>query len=405
MRRILIVDDHAPFRSAARQLLERGGFDVVGEAGDGDGALEAVRRLHPEVVLLDVQLPGDDGFATCERILDASGAAGTRAPVVVLTSGRPIGAFRRRLAPEPCSGVHRQDRPDGRGPGCPGRRHLTCAVDEPGHSRSVVSWRPSSSASPPRGPGAGVAPAIVAADLVVGWAYIGAGTAAWIGRPGSASGRLLVAVGVAWFAGTIWPPLEFLHRGPLVHVLATYPTGHLVIRPVTWRRWTRVAVVAIAYGLSVTRSVAPRREDCCSPPPSPGWRSTRSWAGRRRPDDHDRRPDSPPWRSGWSWPPGRSADSWARRCPARCSSTTCADGGRGRARARPAERAMGRRHDRTGRRRPRRSAIAGSVRDRLARASATLRSWSGSPWRMTRRRSSTNWVDASTVRPWRADGS
>ena len=99
----------------------------------------------------------------------------------------------------------------------------------------------------------GVSPAIVVSDLVVGWAYIGAGTAAWIGRPGSASGRLLAAVGVAWFAGTIWPPLEFLHRGPLVHLLATYPTGHLVVRPATWRRWTRVAVVAIAYGLSVTR--------------------------------------------------------------------------------------------------------------------------------------------------------
>ena len=98
MRRILIVDDHAPFRSAARQLLELGGFDVVGEAGDGDDALEAVRRLRPEIVLLDVQLPGDDGFATCERILDASGPGGIHTPVVILTSGRPVGTFRRRLA-------------------------------------------------------------------------------------------------------------------------------------------------------------------------------------------------------------------------------------------------------------------------------------------------------------------
>jgi DNA-binding NarL/FixJ family response regulator len=50
MRSVLIVDDHAPFRSAVRLLLERGGFRVVGEAGDGDAALAAVQRLAPEVV-------------------------------------------------------------------------------------------------------------------------------------------------------------------------------------------------------------------------------------------------------------------------------------------------------------------------------------------------------------------
>jgi DNA-binding NarL/FixJ family response regulator len=95
---VLIVDDHAPFRSAIRVLLERGGFRVVGEAGDGDSALDAVRQLTPDVVLLDVQLPGDDGFAICERIADAHGSTADRGPVVVLTSGRPIGTFRRRLA-------------------------------------------------------------------------------------------------------------------------------------------------------------------------------------------------------------------------------------------------------------------------------------------------------------------
>jgi DNA-binding NarL/FixJ family response regulator len=103
MRSVLIVDDHAPFRSAVGLLLERGGFRVVGEAGDGDAALEAVRRLAPEVVLLDVQLPGEDGFAICERILGATDA-GESAPVVVLTSGRPIGTFRRRLARSQAAG-------------------------------------------------------------------------------------------------------------------------------------------------------------------------------------------------------------------------------------------------------------------------------------------------------------
>ena len=97
MQSVLIVDDYAPFRSAVRVLLERGGFHVVGEAGDGDGALEAVRRLRPDVVLLDIQLPGVDGFAICERILDVSGDPRSGSPVVVLTSGRPLNTFRRRL--------------------------------------------------------------------------------------------------------------------------------------------------------------------------------------------------------------------------------------------------------------------------------------------------------------------
>jgi DNA-binding NarL/FixJ family response regulator len=98
MRRILIVDDHEPFRSAVRLLLEKGGFDVVGEAEDGEAALEAVRRLRPDIVLLDVQLPGADGFSTCERIVDLVRHGEGSAPVVVLTSGRPVGTFRRRLA-------------------------------------------------------------------------------------------------------------------------------------------------------------------------------------------------------------------------------------------------------------------------------------------------------------------
>ena len=98
MRRVLIVDDHAAFRSAARQLLERGGFDVIGEAADGDAAVDAVARLQPDVVLLDVQLPGDDGFRTCERILALEAGGVMSAPIVVLTSGRSITTFRRRLA-------------------------------------------------------------------------------------------------------------------------------------------------------------------------------------------------------------------------------------------------------------------------------------------------------------------
>ena len=60
---VLIVDDHEGFRAGARALLEAEGFEVLGEAGDGESAVEQARSLRPQVVLLDVQLPGIDGFA------------------------------------------------------------------------------------------------------------------------------------------------------------------------------------------------------------------------------------------------------------------------------------------------------------------------------------------------------
>lgn len=79
--RILIVDDHPSFRATARTLLTADGFEVVGEAPDGSSALEAVRRLEPDLVLLDVQLPDMDGFAVLERL-------GPARPQVVLVSSR-----------------------------------------------------------------------------------------------------------------------------------------------------------------------------------------------------------------------------------------------------------------------------------------------------------------------------
>jgi len=96
---VLIVDDHVPFRERARALLEDDGFRVIGEAGDGETALQSTRRLRPEVVLLDVQLPGIDGFAVAERL-----AAGPHPPAVVLISSRGAGAYRRRLRDSPARG-------------------------------------------------------------------------------------------------------------------------------------------------------------------------------------------------------------------------------------------------------------------------------------------------------------
>jgi two-component system nitrate/nitrite response regulator NarL len=90
--RVLIVDDHAPFRALARMLLVADGFDVVGEAGDGAEALRTARRLGPDVVLLDVQLPGTDGFGVAEAL-----AGEPAAPVVVLVSSRSRTDYGRRV--------------------------------------------------------------------------------------------------------------------------------------------------------------------------------------------------------------------------------------------------------------------------------------------------------------------
>jgi DNA-binding NarL/FixJ family response regulator len=81
LQTVLIVDDHAGFRRAARALLEAEGYRVVAESATGGDALEAAHRLHPELILLDVGLPDLDGLEVCRRL------AGT-GPTVVLTSSR-----------------------------------------------------------------------------------------------------------------------------------------------------------------------------------------------------------------------------------------------------------------------------------------------------------------------------
>jgi CheY-like chemotaxis protein len=80
-------------------MLEASGYSVVGEAADGETALDAVRELAPDLVLLDVQLPGIDGFEVAAR-LRAAGAA----PTVVLTSSRDRADFGDTLAESPARG-------------------------------------------------------------------------------------------------------------------------------------------------------------------------------------------------------------------------------------------------------------------------------------------------------------
>lgn len=70
--RIVLVDDHEVVRQGLRHVLELGGgFEVVGEAGDGGEALDLVGRLSPDVVVMDVSMPGLNGIEGTRRILSA----------------------------------------------------------------------------------------------------------------------------------------------------------------------------------------------------------------------------------------------------------------------------------------------------------------------------------------------
>jgi DNA-binding NarL/FixJ family response regulator len=71
--RVLIVDDQEPFRLAARAVVESTeGFDVVGESATGEASIEAARALQPDLVLMDVNLPGIDGLEATREILRES---------------------------------------------------------------------------------------------------------------------------------------------------------------------------------------------------------------------------------------------------------------------------------------------------------------------------------------------
>jgi DNA-binding NarL/FixJ family response regulator len=96
---VLVVDDHAEFRTSARALLVADGFEVVGEAGTGAEAIHAVRLLSPDVVLLDVKLPDVDGIAVAESM-----ALLPDPPLVVLVSSRDRAAYGARLLNAPVRG-------------------------------------------------------------------------------------------------------------------------------------------------------------------------------------------------------------------------------------------------------------------------------------------------------------
>ncbi len=84
--RVLIVDDQEPFRMAARMVVEAtDGFEVVGESETGEASVEMARELNPDLVLMDVNLPGINGLDATRKIL-AEVNQGTNRVVILLLS-------------------------------------------------------------------------------------------------------------------------------------------------------------------------------------------------------------------------------------------------------------------------------------------------------------------------------
>jgi len=80
-RRVVIADDEALIRMDLKEILQEQGYDVVGEAGDGEEACRLAEELRPDLVVLDVKMPILDGISAAARITDAR-----LAPVLVLTA-------------------------------------------------------------------------------------------------------------------------------------------------------------------------------------------------------------------------------------------------------------------------------------------------------------------------------
>jgi CheY-like chemotaxis protein len=96
---LLLVDDHADFRQFAQLLLEADGFEVIGSVGSGEEALTEAARLDPDLVLLDVHLPGIDGFTTAELLAEFE-----QPPVVILISSRGARSFGAKIEKAPVRG-------------------------------------------------------------------------------------------------------------------------------------------------------------------------------------------------------------------------------------------------------------------------------------------------------------
>jgi DNA-binding NarL/FixJ family response regulator len=97
----MIVDDQEPFRQAARLVVEStDGFDVVAEAESGEAAVDLAREVDPDLVLMDVNMPGINGLEATRRLVDQ----GRRRVVVLLLSTYEESEFGTRIAESGAAG-------------------------------------------------------------------------------------------------------------------------------------------------------------------------------------------------------------------------------------------------------------------------------------------------------------
>ena len=246
---VLIVDDHPSFRASARMLLESEGWEVVGDAEDGERALVAAAQLHPDVVLLDVQLPDLDGFAVSRRLTGSPGGPRGGHDLQPRRRGLRHAGLRQRRA-----WLHPQVRAVGGGHGGAPLRGLRPALTAIGAlavltGLAVVALTVTSGFQTLRG-------LVIAFALLGSWGFVAAGLFAWARRPDSRIGAIMVLTGFVWFIPWLTSadaPLIFsiaavlnnLFAATLIHLLLTFPGGEMRTRLDRWVVWFSYAFTTL----------------------------------------------------------------------------------------------------------------------------------------------------------------
>jgi len=95
MKKVLVADDKATGRELVRTVLEKSGHQVF-EASDGEQAVAEARRIHPDLIILDIHMPGLDGFGVIEKLRREEGFRAT--PIIALTASAMMGDRERAIA-------------------------------------------------------------------------------------------------------------------------------------------------------------------------------------------------------------------------------------------------------------------------------------------------------------------
>jgi CheY-like chemotaxis protein len=95
MQKVLVADDKATGRELVRTVLEKSGYQVF-EASDGEEAVTEARRIQPDLIILDIHMPGLDGFGVIQKLRREEGF--TTIPIIALTASAMMGDRERAIA-------------------------------------------------------------------------------------------------------------------------------------------------------------------------------------------------------------------------------------------------------------------------------------------------------------------